>query len=107
MSASLSTHALDSALGRPAAGLEVTLVDSDGHELEESATGTDGRVRFATALEPGSFALRFATGPWFSAADRAAFYPVVEIAFLVEPDEPHYHVALLLGPWSYTTYRGS
>jgi len=103
----LSTHALDSALGRPAVDLAVTLVDAAGHELEETATDADGRARFSTTAEPGAYAVRFATGPWFAAAERATFYPVVEIAFQVEPDESHYHVALLLGPWSYTTYRGS
>jgi 5-hydroxyisourate hydrolase len=50
--------------------------------------------------------LVFGTGPWFAAAGRETLYPSVDVVFGVEEGE-HYHVALLLGPYSYTTYRGS
>lgn len=98
----LSAHVLDSALGRPAAGIDVRLDDATS-----ATTDGDGRVRLGGAVAPGVHRLTFATGPWFAAQDRATFYPEVQVAFTVEPGEERYHVALLLGPWSYTTYRGS
>lgn len=104
--ATLSTHVLDSALGRPAAGIAVLLTDPGGFEVDEGATDADGRIRFKQPLAAGPYRLTFATGPWFAAADRATFYPEVVVAFTVADDE-HHHVALLLGPFSYTTYRGS
>ncbi|CAN5247224.1 hydroxyisourate hydrolase [soil metagenome] len=103
----LSTHALDSALGRPAAGLEVALTGPDGVHLADAVTDPDGRVRFEEPVDAGVHRLTFATGPWFAAADRATLYPEVVLTFEIDPDQEHYHVALLLGPWSYTTYRGS
>lgn len=103
----LSTHVLDVALGRPAEGLALTLADVAGAELETAVTDADGRVRFETVLDAGVHAITFATGPWFAAAGRATFYPAVDVVFEVDAGEPHYHVALLLSPWSYTTYRGS
>ncbi len=104
--ATLSTHVLDSALGRPAAGIRVVLTDPVGFEVAEAVTDADGRIRFEDPLVAGDHRLTFATGPWFAAADRATFYPEVVVGFTVAADE-HHHVALLLGPWSYTTYRGS
>lgn len=104
--ATLSTHVLDSALGRPAAGIAVLLTDPIGFEVDEGVTDADGRIRFGQPLGAGAYRLTFATGPWFAAADRATFYPEAVVAFTVADDE-HHHVALLLGPFSYTTYRGS
>lgn len=103
----LSTHVLDAALGVPAAGLALTLAATDGTELETAVTDVDGRVRFEATLAGGGHALTFATGPWFAAAGRSTFFPAVDVVFDVDPDERHYHVALLLSPFSYTTYRGS
>ena len=104
---SLSSHALDSALGRPAAGIAVALTGPDATHLAEATTDPDGRVRFDVPIGGGTHRLTFATGPWFAAADRATLYPEVVLSFEVDATEEHYHVALLLGPWSYTTYRGS
>lgn len=103
----LSTHVLDAALGRPAVGVPVLLLDADGTTLASAETDGDGRVRFAATVEVGEHALRFATGPWFAAADRETFFPRVDLAFTVAAGQKHYHVALLLSPFSYTTYRGS
>jgi 5-hydroxyisourate hydrolase len=100
-----STHALDAALGRPAAGIDVVLTGAGVRET--ATTDTDGRVRFAAELAPGPYAVTFATGPWFASAERTTFFPEVAVAFEVAPGEQHYHVALLLSPFSYTTYRGS
>lgn len=96
----LSTHVLDAAQGVPRTDLEVVLsAGADGAELERARTDADGRVRFATALDAGRHALTFATG--------TAFHPVVRVDFTVDAAQPHHHVALLLSPFAYTTYRGS
>jgi len=102
-----STHVLDAALGVPAAGLGVRLADATGAVLAEAETDDDGRIRFDPGLAPGPHTLRFETGAWFAAADRDHFHPHVEVAFEVTGGQPHLHVALLLSPFAYTTYRGS
>ena len=102
----LSTHVLDAALGRPAAGLSLVLT-RDGDPVTGGVTDGDGRVRFDGELAPGVHTITFATGPWFAAAERDTFFPEVSVAFEVDPAQSHYHVALLLSPFSYTTYRGS
>ncbi|RJS46584.1 hydroxyisourate hydrolase [Nocardioides cavernaquae] len=103
--ATISTHVLDAALGRPAADLPLTLTDPDGtaHPL---STDADGRARLPDGAAPGIWTLTFETGPWFAAQDRATFYPSIEVCFEVVAGE-HHHVALLLSPFAYTTYRGS
>jgi 5-hydroxyisourate hydrolase len=100
-----STHVLDVALGRPAVGMRAYLGTADG-VIAEGVTDADGRVRFDTVLAVGAHTITFETGEWFAAAGRATFFPAVGLAFTVEADE-HYHVPLLLSPYSYTTYRGS
>jgi len=101
----VSTHVLDAALGRPAAGLEVTLTLPDG-STRTGRTDADGRARLPDELAAGAHTLTFATGPWFAAQERDTFYPEVTIGFSVADGE-HHHVALLLSPFAYTTYRGS
>lgn len=100
---SLSTHVLDAALGRPAAGMDVVLTRPDGGTV---ALRTDGRARADAELPAGEHTLRFATGPWFAAQDRDTFFPAVTVTVSL-PDGEHAHVALLLSPFAYTTYRGS
>jgi 5-hydroxyisourate hydrolase len=105
----LSTHVLDTALGKPARGIRVSL--SRGDEVLGSAvTDDDGRVRefpsMLGAIEPGEYRLRFAVGDYFVATKRDAFYSEIVIAFRVA-DDSHYHVPLLLSPFGYSTYRGS
>ena len=91
---SVSTHVLDSVLGRPAAGVAVRLVA--GEELvAEGSTA------------PGAHRLVFATGPWFAGQGRDTFYPEVVLAFDVREPSEHHHVPLLLAPFAYSTYRGS
>jgi 5-hydroxyisourate hydrolase len=102
-----STHVLDAALGRPAAGVVVLLTTAEGARVDGAATDADGRARFDADLDPGSYELVFATGDWFAEQDRPTFFPAVRLCFTVAEEEPHYHVALLLSPYSYTTYRGS
>jgi 5-hydroxyisourate hydrolase len=98
---SLSTHVLDAASGRPAAGLPVRLEKADGTVLTERRTDDDGRIKDLPALETGVHRLIFETG------DFSPFYPSVTIDFRVTDPAEHYHVPLLLSPYSYSTYRGS
>lgn len=101
----LSTHVLDAAVGRPAAGLDVVLAGGDGTFLSASTTDADGRIAWSHDVDPGPHTLTFATGEWFGAADRETFYPAVTLT--VALGEEHTHVALLLSPFAYTTYQGS
>jgi 5-hydroxyisourate hydrolase len=102
--ATLSTHVLDTAAGRPASGVPVALVTVNGEVLAEAETDGDGRVgALGGDLAAGTYRLRFVTevhlGP-------NAFFPQVEVVFRVLADE-HHHVPLLLSPYGYSTYRGS
>ena len=103
----LSTHVLDAALGIPATALAVTLFDPQDRQLTQARTDADGRVAFDLELGEGSHVLRFATGAYFAAAERDTFHPEVTVSFSVDPEQSHLHVALLLSPYSYTTYKGS
>ncbi|MET0468999.1 MAG: hydroxyisourate hydrolase [Aeromicrobium sp.] len=102
----VSTHVLDSALGLPAAALDVVLTTVDGVFLAAATTDADGRIAWGHDLDPGDHVLTFATGEWFGAAERDTFFPTVTLTVTVGADD-HVHVALLLGPYSYTTYKGS
>lgn len=103
----LSTHVLDTSLGKPAAGIRVALLQGE-RVLGETTTDADGRASgFATALEPGEYRLRFEVHPYFRTTEREAFYRVVTVEFVVRTGEAHYHVPLLLNPFGYSTYRGS
>jgi 5-hydroxyisourate hydrolase len=107
----VSTHVLDTALGKPAAGIPVTLeLARDGRALGSGTTDADGRVRDLlsrdTPLGTGIYRLRFDVAPYFAATNPDAFYPEIVIAFRVANDE-HYHIPLLLSPFGYSTYRGS
>jgi len=109
----ITTHVLDTSLGRPAASLTVSLDVREGdnwRELGHSATDSDGRVREfspGTTLGVGSYRLNFETAAYFRASSREAFFDRVTIEFRVADASQHYHVPLLLTPFGYTTYRGS
>ena len=104
----ISAHVLDAAAGRPAAGVGVTLRSAVDGELAAAHTDRDGRVADLgpDRLDPGSYRVTFGSGAYF-APRGGCFYPEVAVEFLVEPDQSHYHIPLLLSPFSYTTYRGS
>jgi 5-hydroxyisourate hydrolase len=109
---SISTHVLDTARGRPAAGVRVTVQVRDGdgwREVGGGVTDTDGRVPglVAGTLAAGTHRLVFATGEWFEAQGVAGFYPEVAVVCRIDDPEAHYHVPLLLSPYGYSTYRGS
>jgi 5-hydroxyisourate hydrolase len=110
---SLSTHVLDTASGRPAAGVPVRLAVRDGagwRELADATTDADGRV---TRLLPAGEALATATYrltfdvQTYRGSAATAFFPEVTIVFAVSEPERHHHVPLLLAPFGYSTYRGS
>lgn len=111
----ISTHVLDTALGRPAAGIHVTLDRLDEGDLVTSLgsgqTDGDGRLRDFTApgiaVGVGVFRLRFDTGEYFTRTQRESFYPEVVVVFTVRSGDEHYHVPVLLSPFGYSTYRGS
>lgn len=103
----ISTHVLDAALGRPAAGVAVVLATPDGSR-HAGRTDSDGRAAlFGGPLRAGAHRLEFAVGDYHAATGQASFYPEIVLTFTVDPERGHYHVPLLLSPYSYTTYRGS
>jgi hydroxyisourate hydrolase len=108
----LTTHVLDTALGRPAAGVEIMLLRG-GDELARAVTNADGRTD-APLLDPlpaGVYELRFAVGGYLRAAGHALtdppFLDVVPVRFGIASAGAHHHVPLLVSPWAYSTYRGS
>lgn len=115
----LSTHVLDTMRGRPAAGLAIELAQlsaaGDRLVLKSVTTNPDGRTDApliaGQPLAIGRYELSFHAGDYFAAAGVAAadpaFLDVVPIRFAIAEPEGHYHVPLLLTPWSYQTYRGS
>jgi 5-hydroxyisourate hydrolase len=110
----LSTHVLDTASGRPAAGIPVILSaegPSGWHELGRGTTDADGRIAallpVSAPAPPGTtLRLRFELGAYFARAGSPVFYPHVEIVFAPQ-DGGHHHIPLLISPFGYSTYRGS
>lgn len=110
----ISTHVLDLTTGLPADGVEVRLdfraADGSWRTAGRGTTDHDGRARdFLGGAPPerGTYRLGFQTGAWFERRGVTAFHPWVEIVFLVDQPDRSHHVPLLLGPFGYTTYRGS
>jgi 5-hydroxyisourate hydrolase len=114
----LTTHVLDTARGRPAAGLAVALhaVEGDARRLIRTAvTNQDGRcdgpLLAGTEMRAGVYELTFEVGPYFRAAGTSLAEPLfldsVPIRFGVADAAAHYHVPLLISPFGYSTYRGS
>ena len=111
----ITTHVLDTAHGRPAAGVDVVLERLAGGDawqhVGRGRTDADGRLRTLVpetgAIPPGVYRLTFETGAYFAAHEIASFYPRVIVTFEVLLGEAHYHVPLLLSPFGYSTYRGS
>jgi 5-hydroxyisourate hydrolase len=132
MSGKLSTHVLDTARGRPAAGLKIQLWRIEPQErrlLKEAVTNQDGRTEtpllLGDELKPGLYELVFQVGPYFRDPSRRelataggaektsletaeeTFLGDVPVRFRILNSDENYHVPLLVSPWSYTTYRGS
>lgn len=105
----ITTHVLDTALGKPAAGIPVTLFQGE-NTVGQGETNPDGRVTDLLAegsLETGTYRIRFDVAKYLASTSEAAFYPFVEITFTIAETDEHYHVPLLLSPFGYSTYRGS
>jgi 5-hydroxyisourate hydrolase len=113
----LTTHVLDTAQGRPAAGLAVSLrrAGKHGPKLVEAVTNKDGRcdkpLLEGETMRPGEYELEFEAGAYFAALGldlpEPKFLDRVVIRFGIADGDAHYHVPLLLSPFGYSTYRGS
>lgn len=114
----LSTHVLDTANGRPARGVAVELFALEGNArrpVVQATTNADGRtdapLLAGEAFRPGSYELVFRIGDYFRSLGPAVanppFLDLVPVRFTIAEADGHYHVPLLVSPWSYSTYRGS
>jgi len=115
----LTTHVLDTARGLPAVGvrIELSTVEPDGRLrlLRAVTTNSDGRTDAPLLAEgemkPGCYELCFHVGAYFRSTGLALADPPyldqVPVRFAIADPEAHYHVPLLVSPWSYATYRGS
>lgn len=109
----ITTHVLDTARGVPAAGIPVKLQKTDTQKLTlvaHGVTDADGRIMqwddesFAALFTPGMYQITFDTDAYHQGQ---GFFPQVSVTFRVTDVGQHYHVPLLLSPFSYSTYRGS
>lgn len=115
----LSTHVLDTMHGKPAAGMAVSLFRTRGSDVEliqrlvlnEDGRNPDGLLIGNDALQAGTYRLEFEVAAYFDALGVALpqppFLDRVQLDFGVANPQEHYHVPLLVSPWSYSTYRGS
>ena len=114
----LTTHVLDTAHGRPGAGVKVALfaiADGGKQLLKMDVTNADGRCAAplleGDALKPGQYELVFNAGDYFAdlgvQLPSPRFIDLVTIAFGIAHANENYHVPLVVSPWSYSTYRGS
>lgn len=115
----LSTHVLDTTHGCPAAGMEVALFTTQGDAatlvkrfvLNADGRNPDGPLYDNASLKVGTYRLVFSVGGYFAsrgvALPQPNFLDKVSIDFGVADAAAHYHVPLLVSPWSYSTYRGS
>ena len=114
----LSTHILDTVTGKPAPGVRLALYEVGGSArslIVETVTNADGRtdapLLSGGPLRIGTYELQFNVGEYFAAQKIAQsdppFLDIVPIRFSIAEPEGHYHVPLLVTPWSYSTYRGS
>jgi 5-hydroxyisourate hydrolase len=109
----ITTHVLDTTLGKPAAGLPLALYLLDGQErslIAKGITNRDGRVTDwlnSATLNSGLYCLHFDTSTYLLGQNRPVFYPWVDIVFQFETGAGHFHIPLLLSPFGYSTYRGS
>ncbi len=108
MAGRITTHVLDTARGRPAAGVPLT-VRREGKVVAQAVTNADGRTGVplveGAGLMPGVYEITFAVGAYF--AGEGGFLDEVPVRFTVTDASADLHVPLLVSPWSYTTYRGS
>ncbi|MFM2358929.1 MAG: hypothetical protein RLY16_922 [Bacteroidota bacterium] len=109
----ITTHILDTSIGKPAAGVAISLheqLENGWQQIANGITNADGRIAgllpAGEVLPIGVYKMIFETKSYFEAKAIESFYPVVEIIFHLKTSE-HYHIPLLLNPFGYSTYRGS
>ena len=136
MASPITCHVLNTLSGTPASNLATTLTllaptkpSSDTPAAPQpilsfhASTNEDGRVKEWQPTSEGQtiqsimenfsqgeripFSIKFDIGPWYEEQGVESFWPEVEVKFYVKKGERHYHVPVLVGPWTYTTYRGS
>ena len=111
----ITTHVLDTALGKPGRGIAVVIEFGQGAdrwaELARGVTDGDGRLASFTPtllpLKPGVYRVRFFTAAYFAAMRINGLYPEVNVIVQIDDPAQHYHIPLLLSSFGYTTYRGS
>jgi 5-hydroxyisourate hydrolase len=106
----ITTHVLDTALGRPASGVPVRLeAIAPPTTIATATTNEDGRVLDLgpERVDAGTYRLVFDTASYFEATGQTGFFPEVSLTFTLTDPDQHYHVPLLLSPFAYSTYRGS
>ena len=108
----ITTHILDTSLGKPAAQVRVWLEKIEGDtatKISEANTDADGRVTTLTpdGIAAGNYRLYADVGVYFAADGRETLYNLAIIDVKISADQPHYHLPILLSPYSYSTYRGS
>ena len=101
----ISTHVLDTAKGRPAAGVRVSWEKLEAGSWKPESSGVtdaNGRIaELARSADAGLYRLVFET------AEYSAFFPLVTVTVQIADPKQHYHIPLLLSPFGYSTYRGS
>ncbi len=106
----ISTHVLDTSLGKPAQGIRVVL-EYGGAIIGSGMTDADGRVRDlvaeGTPIGEGDYRLTFSVAEYFTRGGRESFYSEIVVNFRIGAGSERYHVPLLLSPFGYSTYRGS
>jgi 5-hydroxyisourate hydrolase len=109
----ISTHMLDTSIGKPAAGVPVVLerigVDGAPRKIGAGVTDVDGRVGQLNEapVEPGEYRLVFATAEYFTTVHGAVFYPAIAIGVRLSAGRDHFHIPVLASTFSYSTYLGS
>lgn len=110
----ITTYILDTASGKPGAGISVTLESrshtAGWHKIAEGVTNNDGRhnelLPNREALAPGYYRLVFDTGTYYLAQGVECFFPQIAITFVVKNVMDHYHLPLAVSPFGYSVYRG-
>lgn len=111
----LTTHVLDTTHGKPAAGMVIDLLDGQGNRLARATTNADGRLDKplldGDGYKAGAYRLQFHVAQYFRVhgvqLPTPPFLDVVTVDFGIADRSAHYHVPLLVSPYSYSTYRGS
>jgi 5-hydroxyisourate hydrolase len=111
----ITSHILDTTVGRPAEGVSVLLENETAPQtwvpVGDAVSDAEGRVAnmvpASLTLRAGKYRLSFDTGPYYAAKNLRAFYPEVYVIFHVHDPEQHYHLPLLISRFGYTTYRGT